>query len=780
MRSEHVLAQRYNAGVTDTPQPALSGFVLSRSHFERQGRVVLEYWLHTTEGPVRALVSSPNSVFFVKPTVRTRAGERRALQLRAADGGAVEGVYFDSLRALRDERDRLLAAGQEVFEGDVLPSDRYLMERFIAGGCSARGRMQPRGGYLELSAAELRADTYIPKLRVASFDIETDGLEGSVLSIAIVCGDVAQVLMLAGPAEAEAPAETEVFATEAALIEAFCRSVRALDPDLLIGWNVIEFDIAVLLRRAALHGVALSIGRDGSVPSLSSQRPVRARLAGRVVLDGIGTLRAASHVLESYALDDVARQFLGRGKALKEPREDRVAEVRRMFAHDRAALAAYNLEDCRLVRDIFERLDLIGFLVERAQLTGLALDRVRGAVAAFDYLYLPRLHRAGFVAPTVGTSEEAAQSPGGYVLDSIPGLYSNVVVLDFKSLYPSIIRTFRIDPLGMWVAGDDAIPGFAQARFDRARSILPELITQLWQSRDEAKRKQDNARSYAIKILMNSFYGVLGTPACRFFDPRLASSITLRGHEIITRSRDFLQAHGYTVIYGDTDSLFVSLPDRIEPDACVAVGGELAAALTSHWTARIAEEFQLESQLEVEFDTHYLRFFMPTLRDSEQGSKKRYAGLVQSDNGLAVEFKGLEAVRTDWTPLARQFQRELYRRVFVGEPYEAYARETVAQLFAGKLDSLLVYKKKLRRDLNEYVKNVPPHVRAARKLGTADTPREIAYYMTSRGPEPASTRSSPLDYQHYLERQLAPAADSLLSHFGVSFLSLVDMQLQLF
>jgi DNA polymerase-2 len=754
--------------------------VLTRAHFERRGRLVLEYWLHTPRGPVQAIVERPNSVFFVRPDVRTLAGTRRPLQLQASDGSPVEGVYFSSLRALRNERDRLQEAGIQVFEGDVLPSDRYLMERFIAGGCQARGREREHPGYIELLEAELRADTYTPKLRVASFDIETDGFEGSVLSIAIVCEAVEQVLMLAAAPGEAAPPQTEVFATEAAMITAFCQLVQRLDPDLLIGWNVIEFDMAVLLRRAALHGVSLALGRDGSEPTLTSQRPVRARVAGRVVLDGIGSLRAASHMLESYALEDVANQFLGRGKALADPQQDRVAEIRRMFTHDRAALARYNLEDCRLAREIFEHADLIGFLVERAQLTGLALDRVRGAVAALDYVYLPRLHRAGFVAPSVGASEDSPQSPGGYVLDSMPGLYKNIVVLDFKSLYPSIIRTFRIDPLGLWVAGADAIPGFANARFDRERNILPELITQLWHSRDEAKRKQDNARSYAIKILMNSFYGVLGTPACRFFDPRLASSITLRGHEIITRSRDFLQARGHTVIYGDTDSLFVSLPPELDEPGCVALGGELAEALNAHWTALIKREYALESQLEVEFDTHYLRFFMPTLRDSEQGSKKRYAGLVRGPNGTHVEFKGLEAVRTDWTPLARQFQRELYRRVFVAEPYEAYARETVAQLFAGQLDRALVYRKRLRRDLNEYVKNVPPHVRAARKLSSAETPREISYFMTTRGPEPAAARVSPLDYQHYLERQLAPAADSLLQHFGINFLALVDAQLQLF
>jgi DNA polymerase-2 len=524
--------------------------------------------------------------------------------------------------------------------------------------------------------------------------------------------------------------------------------------------------------------VRLALGRDGSEPSLTESKPVRARVAGRVVLDGIGSLHAASHMLESYALEDVASHFLGRGKALADPHVDRVAEVRRMFEHDRDALARYNLEDCRLVRDIFARADLIGFLVERAQLTGLALDRVRGAVAAFDHLYLPRLHRAGFVAHSVGSLPEAPASPGGYVLDSVPGLYSNVVVLDFKSLYPSIIRTFRIDPLGLWVAGQDAIPGFAGATFDRERHILPELITQLWQARDEAKRKQDSARSYAIKILMNSFYGVLGTPACRFFDPRLASSITRRGHELITGSRDMLVRRGHTVIYGDTDSLFVSLPPALSTEACVELGEQLAAALNTYWAETLAAQLGLKSELEVEFDTHYLRFFMPTLRDTEQGSKKRYAGLVRTADGFEVEFKGLEAVRSDWTPLARQFQRELYRRVFLGEPYEQLARDTAAQLFAGKLDHLLVYRKRLRRSASEYVKNVPPHVRAARML--AQPPRQISYYMTTRGPEPAVARSAPIDYQHYLERQLAPAADGLLHHFGTDFKSLVDTQLSLF
>ncbi|MET0385439.1 MAG: DNA polymerase II [Polyangiales bacterium] len=776
-----------------TAEPTtLDAFVLCRSQRDAgpHKRLLLEYWLATPVGPVRVRLDGTangksSAVFFVGRGTPTRTGRRREVQLTASDGRAVDAIYFDTLRDLRDERDRLLRSGLAVYEGDVLPSERHLMERFITGACRATGVLAQRDGFLELTRAELREGSYTPQLRAASIDIETDGFDGPVLSIALVCDSDERVYMRRDPGSAPDPsppaAGTTYLGSEADVIRAFCAAIRALDPDLLLGWNVIEFDLAVLQRRAEALGITLPLGRDGSGVSFTSGTPMRARIAGRVALDGIGSLRAASHLLESYALQDVAERFLGRGKAIAEPHGDRVAEIRRMFAEDRPALARYNLADCHLARDVFTHLDLVGFLVERARLTGLALDRVRGAVAAFDYVYLPRLHRAGFVAPTVGPAPESAGSPGGYVLDSVPGLYDNVIVLDFKSLYPSIIRTFCIDPLALWVArslpSEDpaAVSGFAGARFDRNRHILPQLITQLWQSRDDAKRRNDAARSYAIKILMNSFYGVLGTPACRFFDPKLASSITLRGHEIITQSRGFLAQRGYRVIYGDTDSLFVHLPSELAPDACEATGQQLAEALNQHWRERVATVHALESQLDVEYDTHYLRFFMPTLRDSSQGSKKRYAGLTRS----GVEFTGLEAVRTDWTPLARRFQRELYRRVFENEPYVTWLREQVALLFAGQLDRELVYKKRLRRELDAYVKNVPPHVRAARQL-EAPT-RDIAYVVTVRGPAPAhGTGSAALDYRHYLERQLAPAADNLLQHLGTSLAELIDRQLSLF
>ncbi len=199
------------------------------------------------------------------------------------------------------------------------------------------------------------------------------------------------------------------------------------------------------------------------------------------------------------------------------------------------------------------------------------------------------------------------------------------------------------------------------------------------------------------------------------------------------------------------------------------------------WAAELAERYRLTSYLELQFEAHHLRFFMPTIRGSELGSKKRYAGLVRREGGLVLEFTGLEAVRSDWTPLAREFQRELYRRIFFDEPFEDYVRSVAADLFAGKRDRDLVYRKRLRRRLEDYRKNVPPHVQAALKSHSGERrERWVRYVVTTAGPEPLDNNPSPIDHQHYLDRQLAPAADALLRVRGTSVADILDAQLRLF
>jgi len=472
-----------------------------------------------------------------------------------------------------------------------------------------------------------------------------------------------------------------------------------------------------------------------------------------------------------------------------------MAEIERRFAEDKPALARYNLKDCELVTRIFEKTDLMRFLLERASVTGLPADRSGGSVAAFEHLYMPLMHRQGYVAPNLG-DVVGENSPGGYVMDSRSGLYESVLVLDYKSLYPSIIRTFLIDPVGL-VEGcgntDEAasVPGFRGARFSRDRHCLPAIVSQVWQGREAAKRAGNQPLSQALKIIMNAFYGVLGSFGCRFFDPRLASSITLRGQEIMHRTRALIEAQGYPVIYGDTDSTFVWLK-RAHTDAeAAAIGGALVEHVNRWWVQHLREEFGLESALELEVDTHYRRFLMPTIRGSDEGSKKRYAGLiVDADGSEQVVFKGMESARTDWTPLAQQFQQQLYLRIFKGEPYQDYVRDYADRTAAGELDELLVYRKRLRRPLSDYRRNVPPHVRAARLADEYNRAQGrplqyqnggwIRYVITVAGPEPMETRRAPIDYEHYLTRQLQPVADAILPFLGDDFASLTSRQKLLF
>ena len=379
-------------------------------------------------------------------------------------------------------------------------------------------------------------------------------------------------------------------------------------------------------------------------------------------------------------------------------------------------------------------------------------------------------------------------------MDSRPGLYDSVLVLDYKSLYPSIIRSFLIDPVGLieGMAHPDtqhSTEGFLDAWFSRDKHCLPGIVSQIWHARDEAKQHKNKPLSQALKIIMNAFYGVLGTSACRFFDPRLASSITMRGHAIMRQTKALIESQGYDVIYGDTDSTFVWLKRAHGEEEAGAIGRALVDFVNQWW----ADELQkkgLTSALELEFETHFCRFLMPTIRGTDTGSKKRYAGMIQEGSEQRMLYKGLETVRTDWTPLAQQFQQALYLRIFRNEPYRDFILETIDKLMAGELDDQLVYRKQLRRPLAEYQKNIPPHVRAARladehnvRLGRPQQYQQrgsIRYVWTTNGPEPLAYQQSQLDYDHYLTKQLAPVAEGILPFVDDDFATIVTGQLGLF
>jgi DNA polymerase-2 len=384
----------------------------------------------------------------------------------------------------------------------------------------------------------------------------------------------------------------------------------------------------------------------------------------------------------------------------------------------------------------------------------------------------------------VGFSSESQEgTTGGHVLEPEAGLYDLVLVFDFKSLYPSIIRTFQIDPLGLVRDPShepDPVVAPNGARFRRTPGILTGMLDELFPRREAAKQAGNKVASQAIKILMNSFYGVLGTPACRFHDPDLANAITGFGRELLLWCKSRIESRGWRVLYGDTDSLFV-LSGATDIEAARAMGRRLVTELNADLAHHVAGRWRVESRLELEFETLYSKLMLPPVRHGKTGARKRYAGVVERGDGREVVFTGLEVVRRDWTDLARRVQRELYERLFDERPVQDYLSEIVAELRGGRLDDLLVYRKALRKSLGSYTATTPPHVSAARKMKNRPG-RVVSYLMTKAGPEPFGERSAVLDYEHYVQKQVRPVAEPVLGILGLEFDRVIgdDRQMPLF
>jgi DNA polymerase-2 len=672
-------------------------------------------------------------------------------------------------------RERLHGQGIDTFEADVRFASRYLIERGIKAGCEIEGDARTANGIdcvfdnptLRPAAVELR-----PK--VLAFDIETDPSAQRLLAISLYAPGVDEVLVVDSEGR-PMPEHAVRCADETAALDAFCDRIRADDPDVLTGWNTIDFDLTALQRIAARLRHPLNLGREPGAVRLRKAEGYfgsgQASIPGRVVLDGIDLLRGAFVRMDDYSLDAVAREVLGEGKAVAGDVRDRIAEIQHNYAHDLEAFALYARTDARLAYRIVEKLNLVPLAFARSRLTGMTPDRVAASIASFDFLYLSELERRNVVAPTVRADDSRvyAAQQGGHVLEPVTGLHSNVWVFDFKSLYPSIIRTFNIDPLGYVPApqAHEDLICTTDGAFRREPAILPGILDELFPRRESAKKSGDLVAAQAIKILMNSFYGVLGTPACRFFNPALANSITGLGREMLLWSKRWFEEAGFEVLYGDTDSLFVR-SGRGDANEAIELARRLASDLNGELTRHIAERWRVASKLELEYEKLYLKLFLPHARHSARGASKRYAGLVHGDQGDDIEFVGMEVVRRDWTALAKQVQRELYRRLFAELHVDAYLADVVRRVRGGELDEALVYRKNLRKSADDYTASTPPHVAAARK-STQPAGRLVSYVVTTAGPEPLDNRQHPVDREHYVMKQVRPVAEPVLETLGLDF-----------
>ena len=502
--------------------------------------------------------------------------------------------------------------------------------------------------------------------------------------------------------------------------------IVAFDPDVIAGWSVVEFDLAILEQRCDEARRSLrDRPRRRARARPRRQSPPIARIAGRVVLDGPQTLRVGD--LRVRELPPRRRRAsTSSGAARRSPSGvDPVEEIRRMYRED--PRRARRVQPRGLPpRARHPRRRRSPRLRDRAP----ALDRpahgqggrlggrVRSPLSAA--LASRRLRRRS----TSATGPSPRCRPGGAVLESEPGSLPQRA----RARLPLPVSEHHphLEDRPARPRSCRATIGSKASTAPRSRARAPSCPSSSRRSGRRASSARTEGRaalSTAIKILMNSFYGVLGTPGCRFFDPRLAASITRRGHEVIGRTRAFVEERG---MEGDLRRHRLALRAR---------GGQTRAKTrrarsAAQWPTELnalagakpsAREHRLESHLELRFDTHFLHFFMPTLRNSDRGTKKRYAGSVRKpdggDRGRHQGARGgahrLDAARARGRSASSCAASSPTSRGRLG------SLEVRADVLAGKLDDKLVYKKRLRRDLDAYAADRRGRARARARRAQA-------------------------------------------------------------
>ncbi len=675
----------------------------------------------------------------------------------------------------------------DSYEADIKPAMRFMIDNNILAGIDIEGQYEPSEKIDRVyKEPKIKPSAFIPKLKVLSLDIESDKTGKNLYCVGLYGENYRKVFIVS-----DKKLENAVSCkNEAECLMKFKSEFLKQDQDIITGWNVIDFDLNALAEMFARHKIPFDLGRNNQNIRLrieaSYMKSSSADIPGRQVLDAFylisdpflqqaPSMRNAQ--FESYSLEDVSQVILKKGKLITG--DSRHKEIDKLFKSKTAAshqkMVDYNLNDCKLVYEILEKTDTLQLALERSELTGMPLDRIMSSIASFDSLYIREARKKGLVSPTTRYGDKGERLKGGYVYSAKPGIFNNVLVLDFKSLYPSILCTFNIDPASYLEKKEKgAIESPNKQYFRNDVGVLPEIIFRLHSAREKAKKDKRELASYAIKTIMNSFWGVLASPNCRYFSLDMGNAITGFARWTIQTTAKEIEKMGHKVIYQDTDSSFVET--NMKKDKANELGVEIQNKINNFFKDYVKTTFNRESYLELQFDKQFLSLMIPQLRqktkegkeeEEMKAAKKRYAGLVEKNGKEELEVTGLEAIRGDWTEAAREFQKELLMKVFKHEEIEPFIKSYIKKIESGKLDSQLVYRKSLSKPIEEYTKTTPPHVKAAKLLDKIEG-SIIEYYITKEGPEPLQKLKHKIDYEHYIEKQIAPIANQVLTLLGKS------------
>ncbi|HLF53638.1 MAG TPA: DNA polymerase II [Candidatus Nanoarchaeia archaeon] len=773
----------------------MKGFIVYSTYQIDDEKTTIQLFGRLENGQSFAAINRISPYFFVKESnlkeIEKHLSKYKVekTELKNFQGEKVVKISAENHRELN----KLIQSIHKIdkYESDIKPHMRFLIDNDILSTVEIEGNYETSEKvdriYNAPNLKPVQAD-FKQKLKVISIDIESNKKLNNLFCIGLSGNNYKKVFFITkNKLENAVSCKDE----EEALVK-FREEIIKLDPDIIVGWNVIDFDLKYLESLFNKYKIPFDIGRTNSPARLrieeSYMRSSSADVPGRQVLDGLNMIKdpflqqapsMRNAEFESYSLDDVSNVILGKGKLMKgKGRHDEIEKLYKSGTNkNHQALADYNLTDCELVYEILEKTKTIELATERSELTGMPLDRITASIAAFDSLYIREARKRGLVSPATHYGAKEERIKGGYVFSAKSGVFNNVLVLDFKSLYSSILCTFNIDPAAHITEKKakkekNAIESPNHEFFKNEEGILPHIIQKLHAAREKFKKEKNELASYAIKTTMNSFWGVLASPNCRYFNLNMANAITSYARWIIQKTAEEIEKKGYKVIYSDTDSVFVET--NLGKEKANKLGAEIQDSINNFYKEHVKKLYHRTSYLELQFDKQYISMMIPSLRmkkgeedKNQKAAKKRYAGLVEKNGKEELEITGLEAIRGDWTEAAREFQKELLMKLFKKEPIEPFIRAYAKKIREGKLDSQLIYRKSLRKSIEEYTKTTPPHVKAARLLDNIES-NIIEYYVTTKGPEPIQKLKHKIDYEHYIKKQIAPIANQILSLQGKS------------
>ncbi|KPU62530.1 DNA polymerase [Thermococcus sp. EP1] len=645
----------------------------------------------------------------------------------------------------------------DIYEYDIPFAKRYLIDK----------------GLIPMEGEE--------DLKLLAFDIETFYHEGDEFG-------KGEIIMISYADDEEAGVITwkrinlpyvHVVSNEREMIKRFVQIIKEKDPDVIITYNGDNFDLPYIIKRAEKLGVRLLLGRDKEHPEPKIQRmgdSFAVEIKGRIHFDLFPVVRRTIN-LPTYTLEAVYETVLGKQKT-----KLGAEEIAAIWETEEGMkkLAQYSMEDAKATYELGR--EFFPMEAELAKVIGQSVwDVSRSSTGNLVEWYMLRVaYERNELAPNKPSDEEYKRRLrstylGGYVKEPERGLWGNIVYLDFRSLYPSIIVTHNVSPDTLEREGcqDYEVAPIVGYRFCKDfPGFIPSILENLIETRQEVKkrmksttdpveRKMLDYRQRALKILANSYYGYQGYPKARWYSKECAESVTAWGRHYIEMSiREIEEKFGFKVLYADTDGFYATLPGET-PETIKKKAKEFLDYINS----------KLPGLLELEYEGFYLRGFFVT--------KKRYA-VIDEDGRITT--RGLEVVRRDWSEIAKETQAKVLEAILREGSVEKaveIVKSVVERIAKYKvpLEKLVIHEQ-ITRELKDY-KAIGPHVAIAKRLaakGIKVKPGTIISYIVLKGGGKISDRVVLLteydprkhkyDPDYYIENQVLPAVLRILEAFG--------------